>query len=380
MANMTHAGIASPFNRLLRSRAAFSKFVCLFPDNVDAHVDRERSVLMRRLRAPAKHADTGNSFVMRRTETTPNISLINRKQHLDTLGPLSPLQLTVHNRKRNPMRYKRSPILQLLAVTFPLLGMSVQANADSDAASASASNPVDDDWHFNLGVGAMSTPKYPGASEQKFRAVPMVGVSHDRFFFGSNDAVPTAPFGLGAYLYRDQHWQAGIALSYDLFGPRKESDDETRLHGLGDIDRTAHATLFGRYTHDWFSAYSSVTTDIGGKHEGTQIRLGADMRHELTPKLTLITGPCITWSSSQSNQTFYGVDAEQSARSGYSQYSPKAGISDVSFSVGANYSLTRNWNIGARATASYLPTKISDSPVVGSKGQVNFGVFANYRF
>jgi MipA family protein len=260
-----------------------------------------------------------------------------------------------------------------------LLCAMTNARADDqldDQASAGFTN----EWHGNIGAGVMVAPTYPGASDKKARAVPVIGVSYNRFFFGSYDAAVTIPLGVGVYLYKDSHWRTGVAFSYDLFSPRKESDDSSKLHGMGDIERTAHGTLFASYTQNWLTADLSVASDVAGKDQGTNVKLGIDGKYPLSAKLTVSAGPSITWSTAKANQTYYGVDAAQSLSSGYARYSPSSGISDARFSAGVNYALTENWGIGARASVSYLPSNVSDSPIVGSRYPVTLGVFAGYRF
>jgi len=257
---------------------------------------------------------------------------------------------------------------------------AIAQSEDANESQSTNGQAFSNQWSFALGAGVMTSPTYPGASDKKTRVAPVFNASYNRFFIGAYDGAPTVPFGIGAYFYRDAHWQAGIAISYDFFSPRKVSDDSEKLHGLGDIDRTAHATLFGRYTKDWWAVTASVTTDIGGKDQGTQVHLGAEGRYSVTSKFSLHAGPSITWASAQSNKTFYGISATQSANSGYAQYSPGAGIADVSFGVGGDYQLSKHWNVGARASVSYLPNKISDSPIVGTRTPVSLGAYLGYRF
>lgn len=268
---------------------------------------------------------------------------------------------------------------RLLVPAAVMFCFATSAYAD-DASGDDASSGFTNEWHGNIGAGVMVAPSYPGASDKKTKAVPVFGASYNRFFVGAFDGAPTVPFSVGALLYKDEHWKAGVALSYDIFSPRKESDDSSKLHGMGDVDRTAHATLFASYTKDWLSANLAVSSDIAGKHQGTKIRLGVDGKYAITSKLMFSAGPSITWSSAQANQTFYGVDAEQSALSGYARYTPSSGISDVSFGVGVNYVITKRWNVGARASISYLPSDVSSSPIVGSRTPVSFGIFAGYHF
>jgi outer membrane protein len=267
----------------------------------------------------------------------------------------------------------RTRLLFAIALFLPLS----HAMADTDV-PVTPDLSQKDTWHFSVGAGVVSQPKYTGASNRKFEPVPLLSASYGRYFVGASPDAAT-PLGIGAYLYRDSHWRIGAALSYDFIKPRKESDDD-RLHGLGDVDRTAHASVFASYTLDWFTARSSVSTDIAGKHQGTTATVDLEAKYTPVARLTFTAGPGITWASSQYEQTFYGVNATQSAQSGLRQYSPKSGISSIRFSVGANYALTNHWNIGARVTASNLRGDAGDSPIVEKKDQISYGAFASYRF
>lgn len=265
----------------------------------------------------------------------------------------------------------------LLAVSFLMVSGSTYA---APGAGNTTSGDADDGLHGNIGIGAMWAPRYAGSADMRVLPVPVIGLRYGRFFAGAVGGAPTVPFGFGAYLYQSEHIAAGIALSYDIYSVRKESVDESRLHGLGNVNQTARATAFTRYSRDWYSLSASVTTDVGGKGQGTQVRLGADAHYALSPQFILNAGPAVTWSSAEANRTFYGVDSIQSLRSGYAPYAPTSGISEMSFSVGVTYLLSKTWSISVLTSLSYLPTNISDSPIVGRKLQQSAGMFASYRF
>ncbi|GGP23014.1 MipA/OmpV family protein [Silvimonas iriomotensis] len=268
-----------------------------------------------------------------------------------------------------------APFAMLLATA------AVQAATGSAPVAATAATPQDlpdDGLHYSLGFGAFVAPKYSGSSDNHVVPAPLIGVRYDRYFFGT---VPDAnvPFGIGAYLYRDKTFRVGVALSADLVKPRKSSDD-ARLTGLPDVERTAHATFFASYNLDWLSVVGSATQDVGGKGQGTTATLDALGRYQVTEQLTLSAGPGVTWGSSKNNQTFYGVTAEDSARSGLAEYTPGAGLAAIRFSVGAMYQLDKNWTLGARIGATRLPGDVGDSPIVEKKNQMTYGVFTNYNF
>ncbi|SDG38660.1 MipA/OmpV family protein [Paraburkholderia phenazinium] len=273
-------------------------------------------------------------------------------------------------------RVSRSVLTLLLGT---LLGASTfDAMADETAASTAPDAMFADTWHFTAGGGVLSLPKYPGASDRKFEPIPLLGATYGRYFIGTVPDV-SAPLGLGAYLYRDSHWQVAAMLSYDFIQPRDQSDD-ARLQGLGDIPRTAHAGIFGSYTVGWFTARGSVFTDILGKHEGTVATLGLEGKYQPSDRLSLSAGPGLTWGSSQYNRTFYGVDQGQSISSGLPAYAPGSGVASFNVSVKADYRISRQWGVGAAVVATELRGDVGASPIVEKKTQVTYGVFSSYRF
>ncbi|MFM0715437.1 MipA/OmpV family protein [Paraburkholderia strydomiana] len=233
-------------------------------------------------------------------------------------------------------------------------------------------------WRFSVGAGVVNMPKFPGASGTKWEGVPVVSASYDRFFIGANPDAASF-LSLGAYFYRDSNWRVGAAITYDFIEPRNESDD-SRLHGLGDIKRTTHAELFGVYTYQFVTARASVLTDIGGNDRGTVVTFDVLGKYEPMPGLTLSAGPGLTWASSDYNETYFGVNAEQSARSGLPGFSASSGLNQLRFSVGGVYRIGRHWNVGANAAFAWLRGDATDSPITEKTSQISYGLFCTYLF
>lgn len=235
-----------------------------------------------------------------------------------------------------------------------------------------------DSWQFTAGLGVISQPKYPGSGETKTSALPMLSASHGRYFIGG---LPGAgvPAGVGVFLVQDAHLRIGVGLGGNLDKPRKESDS-ARLRGLGDISATALGSVFASYSDSWWKIGGNVVTDVGGKDQGTRATLDLEGRYSPMDRLMLTAGPSVTWADSKYTQTFFGVDAAQSAQSGLATYTAKSGINAVSFNIGANYQLTQQWGLGARVGVSSLRGDAADSPITEKKTQTTVGVFASYRF
>jgi outer membrane protein len=237
---------------------------------------------------------------------------------------------------------------------------------------------------MSLGAGVASVPEYPGSDRRKTRVLPVFSFSSGRFFVGADPESgagggAAAAGGIGFNAWQSGGWRLGVVLGADLISPRREADDE-RLRGLGDINRTVRAGIFANYAKDWLVLRSSITSDVAGKGQGALIRLDAIGRYRLSEQVTLSAGPGLTWASAQHEQTFFGIDGDQSARSGRPEYAAGSGIESLRFSMGARYLIDRQWSVGANFIAVRLQGDAAASPITQSRSQNVFGVFAAYRF
>jgi len=261
-----------------------------------------------------------------------------------------------------------------------VLGLAVMSTVRN--VSAAEDNAVErSNWDVALGAGVVSLPKYPGSRARRVEPLPLISVRYRRFFIGGVLGAGT-PAGLGVYLLEDKHLQLGAALSGDVIKPRQESYDSQHLRGLGDINGTFRGSVFASYTLDWFTLRGNVSYDLQNSHnhEGTLASLEAVARYSPTPQLSLTAGPTVTFGNQTYMQTFFGIDALQSQRSGYAEYTPKAGVALVGLSVGAGYRLTSQWTLNARVAAQRLQGDAARSVIVEKKDQNVYALFASYRF
>ncbi|WP_018974387.1 MipA/OmpV family protein [Rudaea cellulosilytica] len=270
-------------------------------------------------------------------------------------------------------------ILALLPLAFAVF--PGKAAAADENAEKSATRKPNDGWDITIGAGAVSLPEYPGSDEQKTRALPMINIRYGRFFLGGDGSAGGGGpgGGLGVYLYEDEHWRVGAMVSAGAFKARKEADD-ARLRGLGDIDGTARVGAFARYTQGWLSARLSVSSDVGDNRQGTLAELGLNANWVVSRQLVLSAGPSVTWANGEYMQTFFGIDALQSERSGRPQYRAGGGVSSIGFGASARYRFDEHWGLGAFASTSQLQGDAKDSPITQDKTQNVVGVFATYHF
>jgi outer membrane scaffolding protein for murein synthesis (MipA/OmpV family) len=263
---------------------------------------------------------------------------------------------------------------------FCCLALAHAVTPAQEAPSAAEEDPPaaqENRWRVAVGGGLIRAPKFPGSDSQRTLALPFVAASRGRFYVGGDPAAGSAG-GIGMSLYRDVHWRIAAGLSADL-GHRKESDD-SRLTGLGDVKRTASAVAAASYTYEWLTTRLRVATDVLGHDQGTLARLDLIARFRPGERWTLFAGPGATWADRRYTQTFFGVDAEQSARSGLPQFDAGAGWNSVRFSEGVNFRIDPRWTLGAFGSMSRLRGDAVHSPITEDRSQFVLGIFLAYRF
>jgi outer membrane protein len=221
-----------------------------------------------------------------------------------------------------------------------------------------------------LGAGAYTIPVYPGSSKVEVRPVPVMDiVVWDRLFLKSGE-------GAGAFLWHNSSWDVGVSVDADLLH-RYEVDDD-RLAGLGNVGKTARANLFVTRRCEWMETTVKLSTDIGGAGHGNAVDIELAKSHILTPRLSVRTGIGTTWTNTHYMRTFFGVDAQQSTRSGLPIFTPDGGFSSGRLFLSARYEVRSHWLIGGQVYAGRLFGDAADSPITQRRTTAGGGVFLAY--
>jgi len=260
------------------------------------------------------------------------------------------------------------PLLLGALLAAPALAQSGLA----PQAAPALGQPRGDTWRVNLGAGMLFAPDYPGSNDWRVTPVlaPEVRSPGDRFFLSFRD-------GLGANLLRDGGFTAGLVLR-PRFG--RDQDDNDALRGMGDIRLAGEGGAFLSWgDQDWLLR-GEVRQGFGG-HSGVLADARLDRIVRLRPDLIFSAGPRLTWGSGDFAETWFGVDADQSRRSGYQRFTPKdywfAGVA-----AGATWVASDRWAVIAFGEVGRILGDSADSPLVdrGSATQGVFGLTAVYRF
>jgi len=226
-------------------------------------------------------------------------------------------------------------------------------------------------WRVGLGLGLAAGPNFQGSDKYRVRPAPFVFAGYGRVFIGFG--------GIGVNLYRAPGWGFGAIVSPSQ--GRKEDVDQ-RLAGLGDVDRTVNFGVYGvQYTRN-FLTRAIFYQDVGGEGQGSFARLDVLARFRVDERVRFFAGPGLSWGSRQHQQTFFGVTAEQAARSQeqFPEYQASAGVNNLRLTAGANYRFAPNWNLIGSLTASRLSGQAGNSPIVETRQQYGAFVSAIYLF
>jgi outer membrane scaffolding protein for murein synthesis (MipA/OmpV family) len=176
-------------------------------------------------------------------------------------------------------------------------------------------------------------------------------------------------------------FEFGPLLQYRM--KRDDDVDNSQVSRMEEVDAATEAGLFAGINTGPWSAQLAFASDVSDEHSGTVVYLKGGYRTDLSDKLQIKFGVSTAWASDDYMETYFGVDATDSARSGLSQYSASSGIKDVGLNVTGNYQFNQKWGLVGAVGYTRMLNDAEDSPVVddaGDKNQYKAVVAVTYSF
>lgn len=222
------------------------------------------------------------------------------------------------------------------------------------------------------GAAVIVGREYLGSDESRARVLPNIEYQWSNgFFVGALNGV-----GYNASTQPDMAY--GIRVTAD-FGRKERRSDA--LRGLGDVDARPELGAFFNFSPmRGVTLNSSVRYGSGNERKGLLVDLGAGWSTSLTPDLRFGTTLATTWSNADHAQSYFGVDAMQAAHSGYTPFTPGAGLRDVRLGASLIYRVTPTWSLAGSVTYSELLGDAKRSPIVRDKNALSAVVALGYRF
>lgn len=227
-----------------------------------------------------------------------------------------------------------------------------------------------------LGLAAQVQPVYDGSRAYRIQGGPAIDFHYrDIAFISTGD-------GIGYNVLRGDHYQLGVALTYDL--GRKERDDLANLHGMGNIGVAPVGKIFGT----WVLSKSFpmiLRVDARQFAGGAQGAVGDAAVYLPLPgssrTFVMFAGPSITLATHHYLQTLYGVTPEQSVLSGHPVYEI---THDGTVAAGVGFSatkfLTPHWLLNLDTAINQIRGNASRSPLVEKRTQRVLALSIDYNW
>jgi MipA family protein len=228
--------------------------------------------------------------------------------------------------------------------------------------------PLKKSYEVTLGLGLSNRPAYLGSDDRKTAALPIIAARWSNGWFAGTTT------GIGYQVPSSGPFRVGLRMGFDL--GRKEGDSPD-LKGMGDIPM--------RHTFGAFASYrlspqvalgSNLNFGTGRDREGMRLDLSVRSQMMLAPQHRIFGSAGLTFANQAAMQSQFGVTASQSASSGYSLYTPSAGLRDINLNLGYGYAINQNASMLLGLNVRSLQGDAKSSPLTRSAtgGSINFGL------
>jgi outer membrane scaffolding protein for murein synthesis (MipA/OmpV family) len=232
------------------------------------------------------------------------------------------------------------------------------------------------DWYVKAGAAGFVAPRYEGSKSYMLTGQPIfsIGKAGEVVRFTSrNDNASVS-------LYENTFVRVGAVGKIIL--PR-DGDTSSDLKGMENIKFGGELGGFVEsYPTDWLRLRAEVRQGIRS-HSGIVADLAADAFMDVTPTIRVSGGPRLSLASTGYMDAYYGVDAEQSKKSGLKQFDPEGGLKSAGVGGAVTWQTTDKIETSAFSEYKRLLGDAADSSLVRERGSANqyvLGLSATYKF
>jgi outer membrane scaffolding protein for murein synthesis (MipA/OmpV family) len=142
----------------------------------------------------------------------------------------------------------------------------------------------------------------------------------------------------------------------------RDSDDHPEIRGLDDIDWSFEAGLGLGYEQRNYRVFADLRYGFIGHHAWVG-DIGADGIAYPLDGLTLTLGPRLQLGDDSFAGTYFGISAEEAARSGLPEFDASGGVLGAGVEFGARYLFNERWGVEGAASWERLMNDAADSPI-----------------
>jgi outer membrane scaffolding protein for murein synthesis (MipA/OmpV family) len=266
--------------------------------------------------------------------------------------------------------------MRLVNLVSAALGVALIGSPAAANAGEGAFGWLSGDWYLTVGASGIVAPNFEGSKKYLFSVAPLVSLGkagNATRFSSRNDNISLALFDSGGV-------RGGVT---GKFLPGRDDGDSDALKGLDPVRWGGEVGGFAEfYPTDWLRVRAEVRQGIRS-HHGVVADVAADAFYDVTPEIRISGGPRLSFASAKYFDAYYGVNAQESAASGLSQYDPGSGLKSAGVGGAVTWKVTDPITASVFGEYSRLTGPAADSSLVrerGDKNQFMFGLSTTYRF
>jgi outer membrane protein len=237
--------------------------------------------------------------------------------------------------------------------------------------------------HGVIGLGVGSVPDYEGSDTNKGTIAPFgrYNWASGRYVSlgGTANAEQAARLRMNV-LTKETAWELGPVLQYRM---KRDDVDNNKVDNMKEVDAATEAGAFLGWKADRLSLSTTYVTDVSDQHTGDVWYLNGYYAIPMDTQFKLALGVHMTWASNDYMQTYFGVNNNNAARSGFPVYNANSGFKDSGMSLIGLYKFNRTWGMAAAVNYTRMLNDAEDSPLVkqaGNENQYKAVVAVTYSF
>ena len=224
----------------------------------------------------------------------------------------------------------------------------------------------------SVALAVIAAPEYAGSDKLRTQVLPGFDYQWaNGWFVGLTN-------GLGYDFSKRPDMQYGLRLT---FNRGRDQDLSSALRGMGDVDFKPEVGAFYNYfASPQVFLTSSLRYGAGNGGRGLVLDLGAGWSTQLAAQWRMVLGGAVTAVNADYMQSFFGVTPKQSAASGYTVYTPSAGVRDLRANFSLNYFINREMTLTGALSVSALQGDAKSSPLTRQATSTSGVLALSYSF
>ncbi|MGY2375134.1 MipA/OmpV family protein [Pseudomonas sp. SDO524_S393] len=215
-----------------------------------------------------------------------------------------------------------------------------------------------------VGAGVSYQPREPTGSRYQITAIPYFDLDWGSVSLGTDDGLTWSALNTNGFT-------AGPYINYV---PGRTANGA--LAGLRDASSMAEVGGFVQYAPaDFWRVYAQLGRAVGGGHDqgGVLGKVGGELGYPLGGGIIGSSGLMAHFADDRQTNTFFGVDDNEAAASGFKPYNASGGFQNLTFTQSFEFPLAPKWSLLTSASWVHLVGSAADSSIVRQTGEVNQG-------